>query len=652
MMPADSLAATVTARSVRHPKPEFVNPAMLRTIRASASSWVVKILFLILVASFAVWGIGDIFRGPSRSTAVAEVGGIAIGGEQFLREFRRETGRLQALFGGQFDEEQARRMGLDRRVLEDMITRTLFNVYAGEIGLTVPNDVIVQRIRSDPTFRNDLGVFDRARFNFLLQQNGLTEQDYIALLRRDLAREQLLNAVTGGVTAPETLVTAVHRYRTETRVAETLMIPNESITDIGEPTEDELAAFHKEHEDRYQAPEYRSVTIVELSPAALAQEIKVSEEDLRTAYEERADELAVPERRHVEQIVFPDEAAAKAAADMLRDGVAFAEVARRTTGGEPVDLGTVERAGMLQELAEGAFATPEGQVSEPVESPLGWHLLHVIEVQDAHAPSFEEVRDRLREDIAMDRAVETVIELANAFEDELAGGATLDEAARTLNLDLTKIDAVSAAGRAPDGSKIPAIADRPVLLSLAFSTPEGETSGLTETADGGYAMLRVDGLTPRMLRPLEEVRSRVVADWQAAQRAEAAREKAEAIAERVRAGEDLAAIAGELGLSVKTSDPFRRDTGDAEANVPADLAADLFQLEEGGVATGEADEGHVVARLIEIRPADADADSPEVAKLRRDISDAMAGDVLAQFGDALRRKIEVRVNQDAIDALF
>lgn len=252
----------------------------------------------------------------------------------------------------------------------------------------------------------------------------------------------------------------------------------------------------------------------------------------------------------------------------------------------------------------------------------------------------------------MDRAVETVIELANAFEDELAGGATLDEAARTLNLDLTKIDAVSAAGRAPDGSKIPAIADRPVLLSLAFSTPEGETSGLTETADGGYAMLRVDGLTPRMLRPLEEVRSRVVADWQAAQRAEAAREKAEAIAERVRAGEDLAAIAGELGLSVKTSDPFRRDTGDAEANVPADLAADLFQLEEGGVATGEADEGHVVARLIEIRPADAGADSPEVAKLRRDISDAMAGDVLAQFGDALRRKIEVRVNQDAIDALF
>lgn len=652
MMPANSLAATVTARSARHPKPNFVNPAMLRTIRASASSWVVKILFLLLVASFAVWGIGDIFHGPSQSTAVAEVGDIAIGSEQFLREFRRETGRLQALFGGQFDEEQARRMGLDRRVLEDMITRTLFNVYAGEIGLTVPNEVIVQRIRSDPMFRNDLGVFDRARFNFLLQQNGLTEQDYIGLLRRDLAREQLLNAVAGGIAAPETLVTAVHGYRTETRVAETLTIPNESITDIGEPTEDELAAFHEEHGDRYQAPEYRSVTVVELSPAALAQEIKVSEEDLRAAYEGRADELAVPERRHVEQIVFPDEAAAKAAADMLRDGVAFAEVARRTTGGEPVDLGTVERAGMLQELAEGAFATPEGQVSEPVESPLGWHLLHVIEVQDAHAPSFEEVRDRLREDVAMDRAVETVIELANAFEDELAGGATLDEAAGTLNLDLAKIDAVSAAGRAPDGSKVPAIADRPVLLSLAFSTPEGETSSLTETADGGYAMLRVDGLTPRMLRPLEEVRSRVVADWQAAQRARAAREKAEAIAERVRAGEDLAAIAGELGLSVKTSDPFRRDIGDAEANVPADLAADLFQLEKGGVATGEADEGHVIARLVEIHPADADADSPEVAKLRQDISDAMAGDVLAQFGDALRREIEVRVNQDAIDALF
>src|SRR3546814_6276146 len=122
-------------------------------------------------------------------------------------------------------------MGLDRRVLDEMISRTLFDVYAAQIGMTVPDDLVVQRIRSDPVFRNDLGQFDRSRFSFLLQQNGLTEPDYVALLRRDIARDQLVGAVTSGVTAPTALVEVLHAYHAETRVAETLLIPASSITD-------------------------------------------------------------------------------------------------------------------------------------------------------------------------------------------------------------------------------------------------------------------------------------------------------------------------------------------------------------------------------------------------------------------------------------
>lgn len=625
---------------------------MLRTLRASASSWVVKILFLLLVASFAIWGIGDIFRGPGQATAVAKVGDISITGEQFQREFRRQMNRMQSLFGGQLDMEQARRMGLDRRVLDEMISRTLFNVYAGEIGMAVPDSVLVQHIRSDPTFHNELGVFDRSRFNLLLRQNGLTEQDYLALLRRDIARDELVGAVTAGVSVPDALVETLYGYRAETRVAKTLLIPNDSITDIDAPTDEELAAFHKEHADRYQAPEYRSLTIVELSPKDLAKEIKVSDEALRAAYDERKGEFAVPERRHIEQIVFSDEAAAKAAMDMLRQGTAFAEVAQRTTGNAPIDLGTVERSAILQDLADAAFATPEGHVSAPVKSPLGWHLLHVLEVEPAHKPSFEEVRDKLRQDIAMDQAVDAVIDLTNQLEDSLAGGASLEEAADSLGLKLVKIDAVSAAGRAPDGSEVAEIKGRPVLQSLAFSTPGGEESQLTETAGGGYAILRVDGVTPPKLRPLEEVRSEVADDWKAAQRAAATKKKAEALAERVRGGDDLAAIAAELNLPVKTSDAFRRDVGDPEANVPTELATELFKVEKGGVATTAVDKGHVVAQLAEIRPAKAAADSPEVGQLRNSTAGAMANDILAQFGGALRQEIDVEINQNVIDRLF
>ncbi|WP_162912931.1 SurA N-terminal domain-containing protein [Rhodospirillaceae bacterium SYSU D60014] len=624
---------------------------MLNTLRASVSSWVVKILFLLLVASFAVWGIGDIFRSPGQEATVAKVGDVAITGEQLSREFRREMNRLQSLFRGQLDVEQARQMGLDRRVLNDMISRTLFNVYATEIGMTVPDNLVVQQIRNDPVFRNDLGQFDRSRFNFLLQQNGLTEPEYVALLRRDIARDHLVSAVTAGVSAPPALVEALHSYRAETRVAETLLIPASSITGIPTPDDAALAAFHEGHADRYQAPEYRSVAIVELSPQELAKEIKVSDEDVRAAYEERRGGFNVPERRQIEQIVFPDEAAAKAAADMLREGLAFAEVAQRTTGGAPIDLGTVERATMLQELSDAAFTPAEGQVSAPVQSPLGWHLLHVTEVEPAHAPTFEELEEELRHDIAMNQAVDSIISIANQLEDELAGGASLKEAAEQLNLNMTQIEAVSAAGKAPNGTDT-ALVGRPALLSLAFSTPEGEDSALTETRGGGYAILRVNSVQPPALRPLEEVREQVVADWEAAQRAEAAAEKAEAAAERVRGGEALSAVASELGLTVQTSKPVRRDAGDPAANVPQELTAKLFTLEDGGVATAAVNEGHVVAQLTEIEPADAATDSVRVNDLRRTVTEAMTGDIITQFGDALRREVEVTTNPSAIDALF
>ena len=624
---------------------------MLNSLRASVSSWIVKILFLLLVASFAVWGIGDIFRSPGQETTVAQVGDVAITSEQLSRELRREIDRLQPLFGGQLDLEQARQIGLDRRVLNDIISRTLFNVYAAEVGLTVPDDLVVQRIRSDPVFRNDLGQFDRSRFGFLLQQNGLTEPEYVSMLRRDIARDQLVNAVAAGVSAPPALVEALYSYRAETRVAETLLIPASSAPEIAAPDDAALAAFHEEHAGRYQAPEYRSVTIVELSPQALAKEIKISDDEVRVAYEERRGEFDIPERRQIEQIVFPDQAAADAASDMLREGLAFAEVAQRTTGGAPIDLGTVEQSTMLQELSEAAFATQEGQVSAPVQSPLGWHLLHVTGVEPAHVPTFEELEGRLRQEIAMNQAVDSIISIANQLEDELAGGSTLEEAAEQLNLSMTQIEAVSSAGRTPDGTET-ALVGRPVLLSLAFSTTEGAESALTETREGGYAILRVNSVQPPALRPLEDVRAQVVADWEAAQRADAAAKQAEAVAERLRDGEALSAIASELGLTVQTSKPVRRDAGDPAANVPQDLTTELFALEEGGVATAAVDDGHVVARLAEIRPANAAADSAQVNDLRGTVAEAMAGDILAQFGNALRREVEVTTNQSAINALF
>ena len=644
-MPAVSRpCATAAVPAAKKPRPD-----MLTALKAQASSWIVKILFALLILTFGIWGIGDIFRVGGRDTAVAEVGPEKISGQEFLREFRAEVNRLQPLFGGRLETEQARQLGLADQVLDNLVARALFNVHAADIGLAVSDEQIAQHIRDDSAFRGEQGQFDRLRFDLVLRQNGLTEAGYVERLRRDIAREQLTGAAAA-VTAPRTMAEIIRGYRAERRVAETLLIADAAASDPDPPDEATLAAFHEENAGRYQAPEYRALTVVRISPADIADEIKVSEDELNEEFLIRRDEFDVPERRRIEQIVLADEAAAQAAAERLRQGADFAEVARETTGGEPVDLGTVERGGMLPELADAAFATPEGAASPPVESPLGWHILRAVTVEPGVTATLDALRDQLTREIALRQAADSVISIANQLEDELAAGAGLDEAAGRLGLKVQTVAAVDAGGKAPDGTPAPDRAGDAALLSLAFATAVGEPTPLTETDEGGYMIVRVDGTTPAALRPLAELREQVVADWQTAERAKAAEAAAEAIAGRLRAGEDLAAIAAERGLTVGRSKPFTRDTGDPEANVLAALGAKLFALGVGETTTGDHPEGHVVARLVEVQPAAPD--DAATAALQASLTEAMSRDAIDLYGAALRREIDVTTNPRAIDALF
>ncbi len=622
---------------------------MLTALKTKASSWIVKILFALLILSFGVWGIGDIFRTGGRDTAVAEIGPEQISGQEYLRAFQAEVKRLQPLFGGRLETEQARQLGLADQVLDNLVVRVLFEVHAADIGLAVSDEQIAQHIRDDSAFRSEQGQFDRMRFDLLLRQNGLSEAGYVERLRRDIAREQLASAAAA-VTAPQTMAEIIRGYRAERRVAETLLIADAGVSDPGLPDETTLAAFHEENAGRYQAPEYRALTVVRVSPADIADEIKVSEDELNEEFLIRRFDFDVPERRRIEQIVLADEATARAAAERLRQGADFAEVARETTGGEPIDLGTVERGGMLPELADAAFAMPEGAASPPVESPLGWHILRAVKVEPGVTATLDALRDQLTREIALSQAADSVISIANQLEDELAAGAGLEEAAARLDLKAENVAAVDAGGQAPDGTPTPGIAGNPALLSLAFAAAVGEPTPLTETDDGGYMIVRVDGVTPAAVRPLAELRERVVADWQTAERAKAAETAAEAIAERLRAGEDLAAIAAERGLTVGKSKPFTRDTGDPEANVLAALGAKLFALRVGETTTGDHPLGHVVARLVGIQPAAPDATA--TAALQKSLTEAMSRDAIDLYGAALRREIDVTTNPRAVDALF
>ena len=630
---------------------------MLEAIRKRSASILVKLLFGLLVVSFAAWGIGDVIRGRISVTTVARVGDVDILPDAFSREFQRELARLQPLFGGQLDRDQARSMGLADRVLNDMINRTLFDLAANDLGVAASDDLVRTEISGNPRFHNALGSFDRIIFQQVLQSIGLAENEYVDMVRGDLHSSQLLDSIGSRGAAPKALVDPIYRHRQERRVAETIFIADASMIGIAKPDDAALARYHEENAALFTAPEYRTLAVVSLDAEDLAKEIAVSEERLREAFEERRDEFSEPERRRLQQIVVASEADARRAYDLLVGGRPFAEVAEDVArlAPETVDLGLMSRDRLnarLPELTDVAFSLSKDVPSRPVQSPFGWHVLRVTEVEPAHERTLRDVREALAGSIAAEMAIDDLYELSTRLEDTLGGGASLEEAATRLNLRLVKVPSTDASGRDPQGRAAESLLQDPRILDVAFATPENTESPLTETGTDGYFILRVDGITPAALRPLPTVRNEVAAAWKAELRKEAAEKTARQALERIKGGDDPVAVAAELKVSLKTTAAVTRDGAGATQALPRELIANLFKLRPGEATMARAPTGNVVARLAEVRPVDPFADKDAREALREEMEERLRSDLLAQYAEALRDRFPVTIDRRAVDGLF
>jgi peptidyl-prolyl cis-trans isomerase D len=336
--------------------------------------------------------------------------------------------------------------------------------------------------------------------------------------------------------------------------------------------------------------------------------------------------------------------------ELAQGGAALAAAATQAGAPAPVELGSIEKSRLPAAVADAAFAAKEGTVTAPVQSPLGWHVVQVRKVEPGREPNFEEAKEQLRRELALNQAADRIADLANQFEDALAGGATMEEAAQQTGFEARKIAAVDASGKDPSGAELPGLA--PQMLATAFETEAGTESSLGEAENGGYFMVRVDGITPPQPRPFEQVREQVLNAWQGEERRRRAEEAAKALAEKVKGGADLTAAATEAGSAVKTTQPLKRTDAAADAGLPPEATGRLFELKPGEVAVAPAGDGFAVLRLKEIVPAVPAADAEGLKSVEAELSRALGSDLVASYQNALRKRHPVEIDQEALQTLF
>ncbi|OWJ64935.1 peptidyl-prolyl cis-trans isomerase [Inquilinus limosus] len=619
---------------------------MLQILRHKAGSIVVKVLFVLLILSFAIWGVGDIFRNRGQSDTVATIGDVTISLGQLDTQFRSIAQRQR------IPMSVAQQLGLPRQVLDSMISSALYDQIAADLGYSLSNDAVADAVRNDPTFRDPAtGQFSRDRFLQLLQANGTNEAGYIASMRGQLQQQNVMQALFSGAEPPQALVDPITKYRRETRMADTVTLRNADQTSVPQPTQADLEAYHKDHGDKFQSPEYRTLSLVLLKTDEFAKSVTVSEDEARTAYDKNQAGYQKPEMRRFDQVIAPSKALADQIAAAVRGGKPVQQAVDESGNAAvkliPVDF-TAKSAMPIPALADPGFALAQGQATDPVQSPFGWHVLVLTGIQAARTVPFDEARAGIEAQLKQSKAADALYDAANKFEDALADNVAIDKAAQEFGFTVTAVPAVAQDGTTQSGQPLPALPGQAQVLQAAFQLQQGDVSPMGTVDDNTSFIVRVDSIIPPATEPLAKVRDEVAAAWTEQKQADAAAALATDVAKRLAAGEAAADVAKAVGGQAGETPALLRDSSNAGA-VPAALVRDLFAAQVGGTATAETPGGRIVARLTKIEPAKPDAAAE--AAVKQDLMRGLAVDVGGGLDQALRARYGVTVDQAVLARL-
>lgn len=624
---------------------------MLRGIRKASENWlgrgVMAAVMALLAGSFAIWGINDIFRGFGRTT-LAKIGDAEIPIDGFRQNYQERLQQIGRELGQPISTDRANALGLDRRVLGEMIAQAGLEQRVRQMGLGLSDADIARRITSDPKLQTATGQFDRARFELILRNIGYSEQRFVAEQRQDILRRQILDSISADLTAPKAWLDAVNQFENQKRSIEYVALGPAQAGDVPQPTEEQLKKYFDERKILFRAPEYRKVAVVTATPAELAKWMEVSDEDVKQAYEQRRANFTTPEQRHVEQILFPTLADAQAAADRIKNGAKFDEIAsERGMKEQDIDLGTIPKSRIVEPtVADAAFGLKEGEMSAPIQTRFGGALVRVLQIVPETTKPLAEAAPKLRSEIALERAKTQVQTLHDKIEDDRAGGSSVEDAAAKLKLPVTTYE-MDRSGRDTQSRPIANLPHAADVIKAAFASDVGVDNDPID-ADGGYIWYDVVAIAPARERTLDEVKAEVEQRWHDDEVASRLKSKANDMIGKLNSGEQLGTLASADGLKIQTAKDLKRET--TNQGISANVTEAAFQTPKDtyGSVAGDKPSQWIVFRVLDVNTPGLDTNSPDHERMAQTVQRELSADLTAEYVTRLEDDLGVSVNASVL----
>jgi peptidyl-prolyl cis-trans isomerase D len=545
------------------------------------------------------------------------------------------------------------------RTVEDIRYKAQADAYAEDIGLVVSDDSLRDVIRNEQAFKDTSGNFNQLQYQQILAANRLTEHAYVTSLTKDIRRHTLLQPVVTNTAAPAALVDSLTNYRGETRTADTLLVATSAVPAPPAPDDAALKKLYDDNIAAFTAPEYRKVNALVIHATDLVSPDSFDEAQVKAYYDENANQFGDPEKRKVSQLVFETKEKADAAKALAAPGDNLADIARKAKIDPPVDLGELKKTDALAKMIGPAYDLPQGQVSDPVQTDLGWHLFEVTAITSGQKVPLAMVEKTIRNTLAEDKGMDALYEASTQIDDGVAGGTPLNELAAKVGGKIVEIGPIDRQGNTPDGKPADGLFDREHFLESAFSTPAGSTGSLTEIPKG-YYVLGVEKITPPAPKPLDSVRKDVLALWDKQQRIKTAHEVAKQLATDIgpstsltdAATKEKAASYAQLGPMTRLGEGLNAAHMIDKARVSPELLTKLFAAKTGDVVTADVPTGVVVARLREVTPPNETGDAAQMrAQMAKFVQDGIADDLAIEMGRAFAAKFPAKINTKSLETL-
>lgn len=599
-----------------------------------SAMWVLMGLLALSLVGFGANNLSGNIR------TIGSVGDKSIPVNSYARQLQNEIQALAQQTGQPLPFAQAQQIGLDRAVLQRLVRMRGLDHETAQMGISVGDETVRDEILQISAFQGVNGEFDREGYRFALERGGLSEGEFETNLREEASRALLQGAVVGGVQMPRIYAETLVNYVGERRSFTWSLLDAQALSGpLPTPTAEELRSYYEENTDQFMLPVTKMITYALLTPDTLMDEVEVPEEELRAEYDARAEQYIQPERRLVERLVFSDEEAANQAAAALEvGGTRFRNlVEERGLALADVDLGDVSEAD-LEAAGEAVFAAETGDIVGPLPSTLGPALFRVNGVLPAQNIAFEEARADLEAELSVSRAIRAVEARALDLDDQLAGGATLEQLAEETEMTLGTV-----AWHAQSSDDIAAYSE---FRSAARTLELGDFPKIEQLDDGGIFAMRLDEELPARPNPFQDAITDVRASWDAAKTVELL---------EARAAEVVATFATDGTLEAAGLEAFESIDmlrSDVVTDAPEDFLVAVFEMEVGETRVLPGTDTAAIVTLDAIAPAAQDEEQAALLEeLNAQLNQTLAQDLFNIYADDVVRRAGPQIDQRALQAV-